>query len=145
MKRRERIIFILLFISFMSIGYARYKSTRTETINVSLASWDVSLNGGDNLTIITGNNGTSYDLTVRNNSEVNVSYSVYLTNIPTGVSVKLDNSEYVGENNHRIVFSNVGTLSVNGTRVHTLNFKALLDSEEITNSSIGIDVEFKQN
>ena len=146
--QKKLIIIAILFLSAFSISltYSALKNTSTGTGTINGASWSVSMVGNnDDIELTSGNTEQAYLLTVNNNSEVNVSYSIKLTNLPDDVRVKLDSNSYVSETNNEITFENAGSILYGANPVnHTLTFTAPLDAPEITNQNFNISVEFKQ-
>ena len=146
-KKIKLIIIIILLCSFISVSYAIYRSSTSGTATIQGASWSVSTSGNnDTINLTSGSTQQAYTLTVNNNSEVDVSYSISLSNLPDGVKVKLDNNSYVQEDNNQITFNDINALFVNKTttRNHTLTFTSILDAEEVSNQQISINVLFKQ-
>lgn len=147
MRKKQLIIPLLLYCFFsISITYASYKNKTNGNGSVNGASWQVSFVGNnEDISIVSGNTEQSYVITVSNNSEVDVLYSIKITNLPNNTKVKLDNGSYIEEENNEIVFENVGTiLCGENPKNHTLTFTASLDAEEVQNQNFNIKVEFKQ-
>lgn len=112
---------ILLCLTLISIHmtsglYARYTASATATDSVKVAKFDVSGSLGKNVTVNCqqGNSGT-YVLTVTNNSEVTISYSicvVFAEEVPGDkLKVTLDAAAATSENDTTKTFTNVGTLA----------------------------------
>ena len=149
MKNKILIVLITLFLTLFLISgtYALFKSGGGANANISAATWSVSVIGNNNdVNVTTGTEGQGYELTVKNDSEVSVVYTITITNLPTGVSVKLDDKAAIEEDNHTVTIDNAGELLISGPRqkVHTLLFSAPLDTEEVTNQTVNISVDFKQ-
>lgn len=148
MKKLVLMIILTIITSFfISFSYSIYRSNAGASATVTGATWSVSTSGNnETINLTSGTTEQEYTLTVNNNSEVDVTYSIILTDLPSGLKVKVDSGEYVEEENSEIRFNNVGNLIVGGTttRNHTLTFSSILDSEEVTNEEININVEFKQ-
>ena len=149
MKKKRLVVLCLLIISLAIITgtYTLYKSRGIGSANMTAARWNVSLLGdNDDIELTSGSTGQDYLLTVKNESEVSVSYVIKITNLPDGVKVKLDTGSYQEEINNEVLFDDDRELLITGTtqRNHVLTFSAPLDTEEIVNQKIKIDVEFKQ-
>lgn len=149
MKKKIIIALCLLIMSFAIITgtYALYKSSGLGSANMTAATWNVSLLGdNDDIELTSGSTEQEYLLTVKNESDVSVSYIIKITNLPDDVKVKLDTGTYIKETNNEVIFDDDKELLITGTtqRNHTLTFTAPLDTEEINNQKIKIDVEFKQ-
>lgn len=149
MKKKIVIALCLLAILLVMISgtYALYKSSGSGNASMVAATWSVSLVGDDDdIELTSGSTEQEYLLTVKNDSEVSVSYIIKITNLPDGVKVKLDTGSYREESNNEIIFDDDRELLINGItqRNHTLTFTAPLDSVEVSNQKIKIDVIFKQ-
>ena len=147
MKKKSVIISVMIIIFlFGAFTYSVYRSLASGTETISGASWSVSMAGtNDNIVLTSGSTEQAYVLTVTNNSEVDVIYSIELNDLPSGMKVKLDNGEYVQETNNKITFNNAGTILYGASPVNrTLTFSSILDAEEVTNQDFDIDVIFKQ-
>ena len=144
------IYFILLTSYFTFSTVAKYAGEISRTNQISVARFNVSATGNNsNISMVAGNGGSSltYTVTVTSISEVATSYSILLTNVPTGVKVKLDNGSYISGTNNEISFNNAGTFAPNdsnSTRTHTLTFMAEIGAATQSNASIGLDVVFTQ-
>ena len=129
---------------------SKYASQVNTSDQASVARFSVNASGNNaNIDMIAGNGGSSltYTVTVTSTSEVATNYSIKLTNVPTGVKVKLDNGSYISGTNNEISFNNAGTFAPNdsnSTRTHTLTFMAEIGASTQSNASIGIDVVFTQ-
>ncbi len=147
MKKKFALLFVIIsFALFSYLTYSLYRSGSGGTASLASATFSVQLAGeNQNISIMPGNTTQNYIVTVTNGSEVDVSYKIVITNLPTGSQIKLDNGSYVTETSGEVVFNNVGTILYGGSPVnHTLTFNSSLTGEEVTNQSISIDVEFKQ-
>ena len=144
-------IYFILFTSYFTFNtVSKYVGEMNKTNQISVARFSVNATGNNsNISMIAGNGGSSltYTVTITSTSEVATDYSIILTNVPTGVKVKLDNGSYMSETNNEISFNNVGTFvpnDSNSTRTHTLTFMAEIGTATQSNSSIGLDVVFTQ-
>ena len=143
-------ILVILFIIPMS--YAIYRSYSTGGGNIATASWNVSLNQNNvnnNLTIIPGENGTtaSYTINITSNSEVDVIYSIVIENLPSGVSISLDDGSFVAANNNKVVFTDVGTIlysDANKNKSHVITIKANSNTQYVNNQEIDVNVIARQ-
>ena len=137
-------ILLVLGIFIASLTYAIYRSNSTGTSTLQGATWSVSASGDNSVNLTTGST-SAYTLTVTNNSEVDVEYDIELTNLPSDISVKLDDGSYVQESNNEVTFTNAGTLLYGASpRNHTLTFTTDIDSSVVNNQSVSINVKFKQ-
>ena len=118
--------------------------------NMQVAKWAVSANGdADELELTAGRDEQSFNLTVTNNSEVESSYVISVSNIPAGVKVGVDDGELREPNNGTVEFSNADYLldmQENKTKTHLLKFAADLTDETVAipGEDVAIDVRFTQ-
>lgn len=145
------LIVIALAIFGISSTYAVFKDVKHGTGTVTGATWSVTRNQSGSstvLNVIPDSVNDSYTLTVESNSEVDVTYTVVINNLPPGIEVKLDNNSFTSQvTAGTITFPNVGTITYNDNdriRTHTLTFKALDNTSPVSNQQINIDVRFKQ-
>ena len=156
--KKKYIVFLsmyaLFFVScFTLITLAKYTSLLNRNGNVSVAKWDVSIAGDNNITLPTmviGKSSTyqDYNLTVTSLSEVGINYSVIITNVPEGVQIQVDDGNIYNEDNNKITITNLGSFSasdINTTHTHKLSFIVPIDTDTITNQAIDIDIVFVQN
>ena len=157
--KKKYIVFLCLYaLSFIlyysSTSLARYASQVTKTGSVGVAKWDVTLNGESSETLETitiGDDDTyqEFNLTVTSASEVGITYSAVLTNVPEGLYIIVDDDEYNPYNpqNGTITINNLGSFdaSENGqSRTHKLKFIVPIGSDAFSNREIDIDVVFSQ-
>lgn len=146
------IISILVIFFIIPMSYAIYRSYSTVGGNIATASWNVSLNQNNvnnNLTIIPGENGTtaSYTINITSNSEVDVIYSIVIENLPSGVSISLDDGSFVAANNNKVVFTDVGTIlysDANKNKSHVITIKANSNTKYVNNQEIDVNVIARQ-
>lgn len=146
------IISILVILFIIPMSYAIYRSYSTVGGNIATASWNVSLNQNNvnnNLTIIPGENGTtaSYTINITSNSEVDVIYSIVIENLPSGVSISLDDGSFVAANNNKVVFTDVGTIlysDANKNKSHVITIKANSNTQYVNNQEIDVNVIARQ-
>ena len=153
---KERIIlFIFVYLIFASLYFsvntlAKYTGTVSGTGQTQVAKWEVSATPNSNspMNIIAGNDTDSYKITVTSTSEVGCGYSISLSNVPTGVIVKLDDKAPVTVGaDKKVTFTNCGEFSANTQgqqRIHTLELKAGIDITPVSNNAIDVDVSFVQ-
>lgn len=146
------IISILVIFFIIPMSYAIYRSYSTGGGNIATASWNVSLNQNNvnnNLTIISGENETtaSYTINITSNSEVDVIYSIVIENLPSGVSISLDDGSFVAANNNKVVFTDVGTIlysDANKNKSHVITIKANSNTQYVNNQEIDVNVIARQ-
>ena len=157
-KRRKLfvmfLIYLLLVSSYFSLHtFSKYVSvTNDKTGTKGIARWNIELDTSSSsnvLNLVSGNdtNEQTYLLTITSTSEVKASCSLEITNIPTGVQVKLDNEQPVTEVNNVVNIYDFCTFNANdqnNSRSYILKFIAPLNVNPISNQSIGIDVTCRQ-
>ena len=151
-KNVEFIVLVYLLLTFCvpsTLGI--YKNSTTSSKSISPAAWNVSLNQTNispNVTATIGAvNGSTYTLKLVNDSEVNVSYSITISNIPSGVDVMINGGSYLTPSNGIVVIPNAGTINYTGSSVEvtrTLTFRANNGASLVNNQQVTIDVDFKQ-
>lgn len=153
LKNKKKLLYLICFLLFGSVlyitysSYAKYQSSSDISGEPIAASWDVSIDSNTNsLNAIAGNGTVSYTLNVYNDSDVEVGYSIQISNIPNDIQVKLDNGNYVSPVNNIITFSNAGELDYdeNTSRSHTITFQTTLSTSSISNNSLDFSVNFSQ-
>lgn len=151
LKKKFIVFFLLYFVLISSIfiirTFSKYSGSINKTGNTSVAEWDVSANIPDATITVAPVDEETYNLTVTSNSEVSVSYSMKVSNLPARTYVSVDGGKYSNGGNN-ITLSNVGTIKASDsikTKTHTLKFKTAPEVTESTNRNVTIDVIFKQN
>ena len=144
------IICISLFVSTIIItyySYARYRNMSSSNSSNIIANWEVSATSNNNsVDVVAGSLTDTYELTVNNESDVEVKYSIQLSNLPNDIQVKLDDGEYQTPVDNNITFTNAGQLDYNETtsRNHILTFSSSINTNEVVNQNIEIGVVFEQ-
>ena len=151
-KQFQIVIMLYLLLTFCipsSLGI--YKKSTVTNSSLTAARWNVSLNQNgisDSVTATIGNaNGASYTLKLVNGSEVDVTYSITISNIPSGVVVMINGGSYLTPQNGTVTISNAGTINYSSSPVEvtrTLTFKANNGAATVNNQPVTIDVDFKQ-
>ena len=145
-------IFLILFVFCTIQTFAIFRKSGSGTGSITTATWNVTRSqsqSGDSIEITPGVDTDNYLLTVSSSSEVDVVYSIIISNLPNGVEVDLDNSgDYRQADNGTIMIRPAGTINYNDsikTKNHTLTFRATSEATPISDQEIDIDVEFKQD
>ena len=118
--------------------------------NMQVAKWAVSANGdADELELTAGRDEQSFNLTVTNDSEVESSYTIIVSNIPAGVKVGIDDERLRDPESGTVEFSNRYYLlgaQDDKTKTHVLRFAAELtdDTVVLPGEDVAIDVRFTQ-
>ena len=147
------IIACLITVICIPSSFGTYRSISNASSSFSTSVWDVSLNqtgiSGDVTVIPGGNNGT-YTLNVVSESEVDVIYTITVSNIPSGVLVSLNNynnGAFVTPTSGTVTFTDAGTINYTGQRqtaIRTLTFKANSGTSPVNNQSLTVSVNFRQ-
>lgn len=145
---------IVLVLSFFVIpgSYAIYRNILNSNGDIASAQWNVTLNqvGVNNyISVLAGDatSSASYTVNVRSISEVDIAYTIVVSNIPSGTSVALDNGSYQQPTNNQVIFNNAGTIlysDVNKTKTHTLTFQAASGATYVSNQEVNVDVIARQ-
>jgi hypothetical protein len=145
------VIALVLLFFFVSETYAILKQAVNPDVDVTLATWNVTLNQtgvNDDLTIIPELLNASYTLNITSQSQTDIKYSIIISGLPTGVEISLDGGSYQSQqSNHTISFANVGTILISDavkTKTHTLTFRAVTGATVVTEQDVDIDVVVKQ-
>ena len=152
MKNNKKILILaslFLLTKFSLITFSIFIRDLTGSGVVATAQWNVSLDqsGVNNrLSVVSGriDSTASYTLNIENNSEVDVVYSIVIDNLPSGITILLDNVESIGETNNKVIFGDVGTINASDTVTHTLTFRAESGSSFINNKEVDINVITRQ-
>ena len=140
---------IVLFGFFSVYSFAMYRASTQAEGSLDAATWSVSRNQSastDSIEVMPELMTDTYTLTVTNNSEVDVIYSIIINNVPAGVEVTLDNVVYRPTAN-TITIPDAGTINYNDqdkTVTRTLLFSATSSAQVVTDQEIDINVEFRQ-
>ena len=132
-------------------SYALLRSINNANGNLVTATWNVTVNeSGNNYMSIAADPmdiEASYTINVTSQSQVDMIYSIVIDGLPSGVSVSIDNGEFVQETNNKVTFSNVGTIAYSDTiktKSHTLTFKATSSSNVVNEKEVDINVIARQ-
>lgn len=142
-------LIVLSFLFSVRSSFGILKRSANTASEFPIASWDVdvSTNSNNSMQLIANTTSTSsYTITVTSDSEVDTSYSIIVSNIPSGVQVKLDDGSFEPYSS-TITFSNVGTILYGAqpnTATHTLTFRANTGATPVNSQSVSVNVEFKQ-
>ena len=149
----KQVLFVILIVLFIaSTTYALLRGSANIDGSIKAASWSVSLNQEgveDVLNIYTGTTNANYTLNIQNNSDVDITYNIVISNLPAGVEVDIDNSGTFlpQDNNHTITISNAGTIPYSTTpqqQSHILTFRAPIGTTPVESQTVNIDVIARQ-
>ena len=147
------ILICLMVLIVIPSSYAIFKKAQSGTTQADLATWTVTLSEPEEsnyLSILPDPNGTeaSYDINITSQAEVDIVYTIVVENLPSGVSVALDNNTFVSAENNRVIFSDVFVIAHDAnvkTKTHTLTFKAASGASYVTDHEVDINVIARQS
>ena len=144
--------FMVMVFAIVATTFAIFRKSGSGTGSIRAATWSISRSqsaSGDSLEVIPELSTDVYNLTVTSTSEVDVVYTIIISNLPTGVEVALDNGTYQPSSNGTVRISNAQTvINYNDavkTKNHTLTFRATSSAQVVSDQEIDVDVEFKQS
>ena len=148
---RPAIVVAIIVLLTITSSYSIYYGVTQASGELSLATWNVTLNQegvNDELTIIPVTDDDTYELNITSTSKVDVIYSIVISNLPAGVKVALDEGTPESQdNNNTITFPGAGTIlysDTNKTKSHTLTFSAIANTTPVNSQTVNIDVITKQ-
>ena len=148
---RPAIVIAIMALLTITSTYSIYYGIAHTNGALSLATWNVTLNqvGVNNtLTVIPVTNSDTYDLNITSTSQVDIIYTIVVSNLPTGVQVALDSDPAESQDNqHTVTFTDAGTIlysDQNKTKTHTLTFSAVANTTPVNAQSVSIDVIARQ-
>ena len=151
LKNKKIIMIVAFLLIVIPFSYALLRSINNANGNLVAATWNVTVNeSGNNYMSIAASPmdiEASYTIDVTSQSQVDMIYSIVIDGLPSGVSVSIDNGEFVQETNNKVTFSNVGTIAYsdeNKTKSHTLTFKATSSSNIVNEKEVDINVIARQ-
>lgn len=143
--------FTVMVFTIVATTFAIFRSHGSATGTIDAATWSISRSqsaSGDSLSVIPELASDVYNLTVTSNSEVDVVYTIIVSNLPTGVEVALDDGTYQTPTSGTVRISNAQTVinysDTVKTKNHTLTFRATSSAQVVSDQEIDIDVEFRQ-
>ena len=146
------LIFVVMIFAIVATTFAIFRGSSSATGSIRAATWSISRSqseSGDSLEIVPELSTDVYNLTVTSGSEVDVTYTIIISNLPSGVEVALDNGTYQTPTSGTVRISNAQTvINYNDavkTKNHTLTFRATSSAQAVSDQEIDIDVEFKQS
>ena len=155
---RKKIIFaVVMIICLLSIlilpsSFSLLRESAVVDGTVPLAEWNVSLEQtgvNNSLSIVPNGTTANYMLNVKSLSEVDVTYAIMISNLPSGVEVEIDDDgvSRPQDSNNTITIQNAGTVLYGGTgttKTHKLTFKAVTGATVVNNQLVHIDVLARQ-
>ena len=144
------LMIVAIVLIIIPTAFSMYKSNTNANGTLVLAEWDVSLNQtgvNNSLTVVSGGANDTYTLNIRSLAEVDVKYTIVISNLPAGVEVALDNGSFQSQVSNTITFTNVGTIlytDVNKTKSHLLTFKAVSGTTAVNAQAVNINVIVEQ-
>ncbi len=155
--KKKYVVFLssyaLLLISYFTMTtFAKYTSLLNVDGKISVAKWDVSIAGQDNIklpTMYIGDSNTyqSYELSVTSKSETATNYSAIISNVPDGVQIQVDDNDLYSESNNVITIENLGSFNatdINNTHKHKFTILVPFGTNPFSDQQLDIDVIFTQ-
>ena len=150
-KKIETIVILFVLVIFLvPTSVAILKRRANSNSSLASAAWAVTLeqNGVDNdLTVVPGTSNDTYTLNVKSLSEVDVKYSIVLSNLPSGIEASIDGVTFPPVSNGTVTFYNAGTIlysSGEKTNTHTLTFRGTSVATPINNHAVTVKVVAEQ-
>ncbi len=152
MENKLKLI-VLLFIFglfLMRSSFALFRNSLAIDHATDLAEWDVTLEQdgiNNSLTVIPGLESSTYTLNVKSLSEVDIKYTVNITNLPSGIEASINGVDFYPEVNGVITFPNEFTIlfsSLTKINTHTLTFRGTNNSTYVNNQTVSVNVEAVQ-
>ena len=134
----------------MRSTFALFRSSLAINHETDLAEWNVTLeqDGIDNdLTVIPGFEADTFTLNVKSLSEVDIKYTVNVSNLPSGIEASINGTDFYPEVNGVITFPNEFTIlysAINKINTHTLTFRGTNNSTYVNNRPVSVNVEAVQ-
>ena len=151
LKKKFIIFFSFYFIFFTSLfiykSSSKFSTSINKTANIDVAKWDVAVTSSQNTSFTIQPAGEqSYVINVSNDSDVGVTYSINVSNIPKNSIVILDDEQF--SNCLPNVSFAGGDINPNDETTHTLRFVSPPDVDvDVSNGStksVNINIIFTQ-
>lgn len=154
--KKIKIIVLVLIVSLICIPptLSIFRKKLNSTGSVDAAKWYVALNQegiSNDVVALAGSSNGVYTLKIVSESEVDTSYTITISGIPSGVKVALnnyDNGEFKTPSSGTVVFNNAGVINYTGSReevLRTLTFKAESGTPLVEDQPVNVKVDFVQN
>ncbi len=149
-KIKTVVILFALAIFLVPTTVAILKRQTTSNTSLASASWAVTLEQtgiDNNLTVVPETSNATYTLKVKSLSEVDIKYSIVLSNLPTGIEASIDGETYPPVSNGTVTFNNAGTIlysSGKKTNTHTITFRGTTGATPINNQVVKVNVVAEQ-
>ena len=148
-------LFILMYLIFLTAyfslnTFSKYVGVVDGGGEVQVAKWEVSSTSESNsmMNIVAGNTENTYEIKVTSTSDVGCTYSIVLSNIPSGLKIKLNDGSFEEITSGTKAYSNIGHFDAGSSGIintYTLTMKADLPVTEVANQVVDIDVVFVQD
>lgn len=150
MTSKSLIIVLMLSLTVIPLSYAIFKNIVFVDGTLATAIWNVTLvqDGIDNdLTVVPGSSDATYTLNIKSLSEVDVKYSITLSNLPTGIEASIDGVTFPPVSNGTVTFVNAGTIlysAGDSTSTHTLTFRGTSEATLVNSQAVTVNVVAEQ-
>lgn len=146
-KNRNSLLFVLCILSFVILptSYSRYIEQEYGQSQSPLAKWSVNVipDSDNEMNLIAYNDASEvYSFDITSTSDVASDYSISLLNVPSDISVVVDNNGVTLRANEdgKIIIDNLGGFDINEqgtTKSHTLEF---ISDENTESANVDIDL-----
>ena len=138
-------VFIFLSFNIITNTFSNYFTVVNKSEKIAVAKWNVQAEFSDNtINIVLGNEITSYNIKVINKSEIASDYFIIISNLPNDIEVALDDNLFQKANEKNQIKFNAGSLNPNEEYYHQLYFKSSLNSFDLFEYPVKIEVLFVQ-
>ena len=146
------LIFLTIISSYLALNsVAKYSNTISRGSTKKIAKFDVEyidIESSNNITVTADNSSlTNYRFKIKNLSEVAITCSAVITNLPNGIKVKIDSLPMVTPTNGVATIENFGTINANQSPneiQYTLSFMSIKEINDMSNVPIDVDIVCNQ-
>ena len=152
MDKNKKLIVILFILALFIVRstFSLFRDSLAGTSTVVSADWNVTLEQtgvNNNLLVVPGQSVATYTINVKNLSDVDATYDVVLTNVPSGIEASVDGTNFTRVSNGTITINDVGTILYNDEDhmdSKTITFRGVSDATPVSNQEVTINVIVKQ-
>ena len=152
MDKNKKLIVILFILALFIVRstFSLFRDSLAGNSTMVSADWNVTLEQtgvNNNLLVVPGQSVATYTINVKNLSDVDATYDVVLTNVPSGIEASVDGTNFTRVSNGTITINDVGTILYND-KDHmdskTITFRGVSDATPVSNQEVTINVIVKQ-
>ncbi len=152
MGKKIKIIALLFIFALFLVRstFALFRDSLAIEHVTDLAEWNVTLEQdgiNNSLTVIPGFESDTFTLNVKSLSDVDMKYTVNVSNLPSGIEASINGVDFYPEVNGIITFPNEYTIlysSLTKINIHTLTFRGTNNSIYVNNQPVSVNVETAQ-